>query len=88
MFYCSQQFNSNIDAQAFLCLTVGLVLSVPAVAARSMPATGCGEPGATPTIWPASHVSPANVSFLQAKSLDWWKRKFFVGSIMTPWWRT
>lgn len=78
----------SVDAQALLCLTVGLVQSVPAVAGRSTPATGYGEPGAMPTIWPASPASPANVSCPQARSLGWWRRKYFVGFITTQWWIT
>lgn len=78
----------SVDAQALLCLTVGLVQSVPAVAGRSTPATGYGEPGAMPTILPALPASPANVSCPQARSLGWWRRKFFVGFITTQWWIT
>ncbi len=85
MFYCLWV---SIDAQALLCLTVGLVQSVPAVAGRSTPATGYGEPEAMPTIWPASPASPANGSCPQARSSGWWRRKYFVGSITTQWWRT
>lgn len=85
MFYCLWV---SIDAQALLCLTVGLVQSVPAVAGRSTPAIGYGEPEAMPTIWPASPASPANGSCPQARSSGWLRRKYFVGSITTQWWRT
>lgn len=78
----------SVDAQALLCLTVGLVQSAPAVVGRSTPATGYGEPGAMPTIWPALPASPANVSCPQARSLGWWRRKYFVGFITTQWWIT
>lgn len=84
--YCL--WNEYIDAQALLCLTVGLVQSVPAVAGRSTPATGSGEPGAMLTIWPVSPASPANASCPQARSSGWWRRKYCVGSTTTQWWRT
>lgn len=72
---------------ALTCLfssAAGSVRSVPAVAGRSTPATGCGERGATPTTSPASPASPASGSSPPARSSAWWRRRCSAGSTTTP----
>lgn len=72
----------------FLSLTVGLVLSVPAVGGRYMPATGCGARGETHTTWHVLRVTRVRGSCPRERSLAWWRRRSCAGFTTTPWWRT
>lgn len=71
-----------------LSLTVGLVLSVPDVGGRSMPVTGCDVRGGMHTTWPVLRATPARGSCPRERSSAWWRRRSYVGSTTTPWWRT
>lgn len=72
----------------FLSLTVGLVLSVPAVGGRYTPATGCAVRGETHTTWHALRATRVRGSCPRERSLAWWRRRSCAGSTTTPWWRT
>lgn len=69
-------------------LTVGLVQSVPSVAGRCTPVTGCGGLGAVFTTWPASPASPVRGSCPLGRSSAWWRAGCSVGATMTSCWKT
>lgn len=79
---------SSSACSPFLSLTVGSVLSVPAVGGRYTPATGCAAPGGTRTTWRALRATRARGSCPRERSLAWWRTRSCVGSTTTPWWRT
>ncbi len=82
--YC---FSSSSFVILLLSLTVGLVLSVPAVGGRYTPATGCAVQGETHTTWHVLPATHARGSCPQERSLAWWRRRSCAGSTTTPWWR-
>lgn len=71
-----------------LSLTVGLVLSVPAVGGRYTPATGCAAQGETHTTWRVLRATRVRGSCPRERSSAWWRRRSCAGSTTTPWWRT
>lgn len=73
---------------SFFFLTVGLALSVPSVAGRCTPATGCAGRGAASTTWPVSPVSPARGSFPLVRSLAWWRAGCSAAATTTSCWTT
>lgn len=75
-------------ASLSLSLTVGLVLSVPAVGGRYMRVTGCAAQEETHTTWHVSRATHVRGSCPQERSLVWWRRRSCVGFTTTPWLRT
>lgn len=75
-------------ASLSLSLTVGLVLSVPAVGGRYMRVTGCAAQEETHTTWHVLRATRVRGSCPQERSLVWWRRRSCVGFTTTPWLRT
>lgn len=84
--FCKLQ--PNFTCLFFVFLTVGSALSVPSVADRCMPATGCDGPGAACTTWPVLPVSPVRGSCRQGRSSAWWRAGCSAAATMTSWWTT
>lgn len=72
----------------FFFPTVGLAPSVPNVAGRCTPATGCEGLGAACTTWPVSLVSPVRGSCPLGKSSAWWRAGCSAAATMTSCWTT
>lgn len=66
---CSSLIPHSTSSSPSLSLTVGLVLSVPAVGDRYTPATGCGVQGETHTTWLVLLATRVRGSYQRAKSL-------------------
>ena len=86
-FWCSNLICSHPSFHVFI-LAAGLVQSVPSVAGRCTPATGCGGLGAASTTWPASPASPARGSCPPGRSSAWWRAGCSAEATMTSCWTT
>lgn len=85
----TQETNSSQPSPAFVFfLTVGLALSVPSVAARYMPVTGCGVHGGVCTTWRVLRVSRVRGSCPPGRSLAWWRAGCCAAATTTSCWTT